>query len=102
MYETTIILKSQLSDGQIAEFVDKTKKLVVAEGGEIVAEEQIGRRKLAQPIGHSQDGYYSFLKFRSGAQAVKKLNQHLKVTEDVLRSMTVKSSDKELAKPSSK
>jgi len=98
----TIILKPQLSDAEIAEFVDKTKKYITHEGGEIVSEEKMGRRKLAHEINHIRDGFYAYMKFKSEPKLLASLNQQLRVNESVLRSMAIKNDEKEIVKPAVK
>ncbi|MCX5783042.1 MAG: 30S ribosomal protein S6 [Elusimicrobia bacterium] len=97
-YEMVLILKPQLSDAEIAEFTDKTKKLISASGGEVVSEEKLGRRKLSHPIKHVRDGFYVYTKFKSDAQPLEKLNQQIKVNESVMRVMVMKAREKTLAK----
>ena len=99
-YELVLILKPQMSDSDIAEFIDRTKKLIASEGGQIVSEDKWGRRKFAHPMGHTKDGFYSYIKFQSPPQSLAKLNQHFRVQESVLRTLIVKSA-KEKAKKAS-
>lgn len=98
VYELVLILKPQLADAEIAEFLDKTKKFIAHEGGELLSEDKWGRRKLAQPIGHTRDGFYSYMKFQLPPQSLTKLNQYFKVQEAVMRTLVVKGAEKEAAK----
>lgn len=98
VYELVLILKPQLSDPEIAEFLEKTKKLITHDGGEILSEDKWGRRKLAQPIGHTRDGFYSYMKFQVPPQSLAKMNQYFKVQEAVMRTLIVKGAEKEAAK----
>ena len=97
-YELVLILKPQMSDVEIAEFVEKTKKLIAQNGGEVLTEDKWGRRKLAHPIGHERDGFYSYMKFQSLPQSITKLSQHFKVQESVMRCVMLKASEQEAAK----
>ncbi|MDD2773482.1 MAG: 30S ribosomal protein S6 [Elusimicrobiales bacterium] len=96
IYELTVIVKPQLSDAEIAEFVAKTKKQISAEGGEVVSEEKQGRRKLAHPIGHVRDGYYLLLRFKSSTQLMDKLCQQMRVNDNVLRFLNIRSEEKDI------
>ena len=102
LYELVLILKPQLSDPDIAEFIDKTKKLIIREGGQIVVEEKWGRRKFSQPIGHAKDGYYFYTKFQGQPQSIAKLNQYFKVQESVLRTLFIRSAREKAEKAVSK
>lgn len=84
-YETVIILKPQMSDSEIADFMDKTKKLITSNGGEILLEDKMGRRRLTHPINHVRDGFYVFMKFKSEPQPIAEMNQQMRVNELVMR-----------------
>ncbi len=43
-YELIIILSPQLADTGVGEFIEKTKKLVTDEKGEVISEDKLGRR----------------------------------------------------------
>lgn len=96
IYETVLILKSALSDPEVAEFVEKTKASVTADGGEILNNEVWGRRKLTHIIGKAREGVYAWLKYRAQSALVRKLEQNLRINEKVLRSMTVLNQDRKL------
>ena len=57
-YESVIIVKPQLSDGEVGEFVVKAKDLITKNGGEVVSEERLGRRKFTHEVNHVRDGFY--------------------------------------------
>ena len=84
-YETVIILKPQMSDSEIADFAEKTKKLITSAGGEILLEDKMGRRRLTHPINHVRDGFYLFMKFKSEPTIIAEMNQQMRVNEMVMR-----------------
>ncbi len=88
-YESVIIVKPQLSDGEVGELVAKTKDFVAANGGEVISEERLGRRKFTHDVNHSRDGFYLYLKFKAAPAFVKTLDNTLKLNEKVLRFMTM-------------
>ena len=98
-YETILILKPQLSDPEVAEFVEKAKKLISGEGGEILSEDKLGRRKLAHPIGRNRDGFYVYIKFKASSAVLDKLNHQLRVSENVMRHINFNASEKKEAAP---
>ena len=89
-YESIIILRPQVSDNEVAEFVDKTKKFITHEGGESLGDEKLGRRRLTHAIKHIREGFYVYLKFRLSPQNITKLNTSLRLNETVMRSMVIK------------
>ena len=88
-YESVIIVKPQLADGEVGEFVTKVKDLITKNGGEVTSEEKLGRRKFTHEINHVRDGFYLYLKFKAEPKFVKTLEETLKLNDNVLRSMTM-------------
>ena len=96
IYETIIILKPTLTDSEVAEAVEKTKQTIVSGGGEVLSQEVWGRRKLTHMIGKSREGVYAYLKHRSSAQTLNKINHDFAITEKVIRNMSVVALDRKL------
>ena len=88
-YESVIIVKPQLSDGEVGQFVTKVKDLITKNGGEVTSEEKLGRRKFTHEINHVRDGFYLYLKFKAEPNFVKTLENALKLNTNVLRAMTM-------------
>ncbi len=88
-YESVIIVKPQLSDGEVGQFVTKVKDLITKNNGEVISEEKLGRRKFTHEINHVRDGFYLYLKFKAQASFVKTLETALKLNTNVLRAMTM-------------
>lgn len=101
MYETVIVVKPQLSDPEVLEVIEKTKKVITGEGGEILVEDKWGRRKLTYPIKHAKEGFYAYLKFQGPAAVLPKLSHHFRVIDSFLRTMTVQANERK-AKPVAK
>jgi small subunit ribosomal protein S6 len=89
IYESVIVVHPRLSDAEIGEVVDKTKKMISTDGGEILGEDKWGRRKLAYPVRKNREGYYVYLKFNAQGSVIKKMNEWFRLQEDVLRTLTV-------------
>ncbi len=88
-YESVIIVKPQLSDGEVGQFVTKVKDLITKNNGEVISEEKLGRRKFTHEINHVRDGFYLYLKFKAEANFIKTLENALKLNTNVLRAMTM-------------
>ena len=93
-YETVLIVKPQLSDEEVTKAVDAVKTVITKAGGEVLAEDKWGRRRLAYPIRKEREGFYSYLKFNAPSTILQSLNQHFRVTEDVMRHLTVTVQDR--------
>jgi len=87
-YETVFILTPVLSDVQMKEAVEKFKSLLVAEGAEIVHEENWGLRKLEYPITKKSTGFYQMLEFKANPTVIAKLELNFRRDERVMRFLT--------------
>ena len=90
-YETVTIVKPQLSDGEVAEFINTLKEFITKAGGEIVSEEKLGRRRFSHEINTVRDGFYVFLKFRALPVFIKTWDEMAKLNDNILRSMVMAS-----------
>ena len=88
-YETVFITTPVLSEEQMKETVEKFKKILQQNGGEIVSEENWGLRKLAYPIQKKSTGFYNLLEFKAESQIIDTLEIEFKRDERILRFLTV-------------
>lgn len=89
-YELMVILKPQISDTQIAEFVENVKKLIGNSKGEIIAEDRLGRKKFSHPVKRNKDGFYLYIKMKVAPESLQDINNSLTLQEPVLRTMILK------------
>ncbi len=87
-YETVFILTPVLSDAQMKEAVDKFKALLVAEGAEVINEENWGLKKLAYPIQKKSTGFYQLIEFKAEPTVIEKLEVNYRRDERVIRFLT--------------
>ena len=102
IYETVLILQPAMSDPEVAEYAEKTKQAISADGGEIVTQEIWGRRKLTHMIGKARDGVYAYFKFKAPTTLLKKLNHSFAISDSVLRNMTVVAKDRKMKEKKTK
>jgi len=96
IYETVLILKPVMSDPEVAEYLEKLKQTITADGGEIVNHEIWGRRKLTHIIGKAREGVYLYVKYKAAPALLKKMSHNFSVSDDVLRDMTVVAQDRKM------
>ena len=89
-YETVFILTPVLSDAQVKEAVQKFKKQITDDGGEIVHEEEWGLRKLAYPIQKKSTGFYHLIEFKTETPLIDNLEVQYRRDERVIRFLTMK------------
>ena len=87
-YETVFILTPVLSDDQMKETVEKFKKVLTDNGGNIENEENWGLRKLAYPIENKNTGFYTLIEFEGEPTIVDKLETAFRRDEKVIRFLT--------------
>lgn len=95
-YETIFVAPADIQPQRLDDFVEKLRGVIAKQGGEITAVDKWGRRRLAYPIKRHREGFYVFLTFKSPTAILAELTQFYRVSEDIIRHLTVKAVD---AKP---
>ncbi|MGC1381159.1 MAG: 30S ribosomal protein S6 [Candidatus Baltobacteraceae bacterium] len=89
-YEVTYILRPSLEESEVEERANAIAEIVKGQGGEVVAVERLGKKRLAYEIKDVREGNYVVMQFKSEAGASKELDRQLKLHEDVLRGLIVR------------
>ena len=84
---------------EISESIDSYRSLLEREGAEMLAEEDMGKKKLAYLIRNFQNGHYALFQYKSGANAVVELERTFKISEDILRFLTIRLDPKKMPPP---
>lgn len=87
-YETVFIITPVLSEAQMKEAVEKVRKIITDNEGEIVHHADWGLRKLAYPIKNKSTGFYNHFEFRGPGELVAKLETEYKRDERIIRFLT--------------
>lgn len=95
-YETTFIVNATLEDTQVDVIIEKVKELITKNGGQILAAEKWGRKRLTYTIRKKNNGFYMFFEFKAPGDAIAKLERHYQLDEQILRYLTVKLDKKAL------
>lgn len=98
LYETIFIVHPD-KGGTVKEYIDRFKKLVEEQGGTVSHLEEWGLRDLAYRIQKQTKGYYTLLQYRSTARAVEELERTMKLSDGVLRYLTVRVDESAQAAP---
>ena len=88
-YETMLVFSVANGDESVAALVEKFKALIEA-NGTIESVDEWGKRKLAYPINYETEGYYMLVNFTCEPEFPAELDRIVKITEGVLRALTVK------------
>lgn len=89
-YETLFITSPELTEDEESATVESLAQVVSDGGGSFTAKERMGRRRLAYPIMKFSDGVYVRFLYDSEAPVPKELERRLRLSDKVLRSLTVR------------
>jgi small subunit ribosomal protein S6 len=89
LYETLFVVHPE-KGSRMKEFIERFKKIVEAQAGTVASVEEWGLRDLAYRIDKQGKGVYALMKYESSARAVQELERNLKLTDGILRYLTVR------------
>ena len=88
-YELTVLIHPDF-ENDLDKVLDKIRGLVAANGGEIVKEDNWGKKKLAYTIKCQDFATYVAMDLKLPATAPLKISNTLNITDEVLRYLLVK------------
>ena len=89
-YETMYILRPDIAEDEVTNHIDKYNKLLQEFGGTILDSQMRGKRRLAYQIAKHREGIYVQLSHQGNGQHIFKIEKAMRLSEDVIRYMTVK------------
>ena len=88
-YEAVFVYSMKLGEDGIAAIKEKFQNLI-AQNAELGEVDEWGKRRLAYLINDEEEGFYVLYNFVSGPEFPAELERVSKITDGVLRSMTVR------------
>ena len=88
-YESIFILSPGTDEAESEKISVRMQEVIKGNGGEVVKVEKWGKRKLAYTVRKHKKGEYVLLQFRGGAMTVAELERNYKMTEAVIKYLTV-------------
>ena len=88
-YETLIIIKPTLTETNVNELIKNIKSWIEGNEGSIFLEKNLGKLELKSLIKKETHGIYLQLHYSATNKTLNKLNQKIKVTENILRHLTI-------------
>ncbi len=89
------LLNPETSDDKQKEIMDKLKGYIEQMGGIVDRSELWAKRRLAYPIRKFNEAFYFIINFQGYGEIVEELERRLRVTDEVIRFLTV-NRDREL------
>ena len=92
-YELTLVVRPDVEDTGLASLLEKIKGLITMAGGQGIQVEPWGRRHLAYPIKKITEAQYFLIRAQLPAQALRELERNLRLTEEILRFLLVRTDE---------
>ena len=89
-YEILLMLDPEQADARQDEIVARTRDLVEKSGGSWQSHDAWGRRRLAYPIAHKEEGVYHLVVFDAEADTLAEISRVLKIEDAVLRHLATR------------
>jgi small subunit ribosomal protein S6 len=89
-YETMYILRPDIPEEEVETHVASYRNLVTEAAGEVLDCQMRGKRRLAYSIAKHREGIYVQLNHNGDGQHVAVLERAMRLSEDVIRYLTVK------------
>ena len=89
-YETMYILRPDIPEEEVDSHLKKYNEILEKSGTEVLDSQMRGKRRLAYPIAKHKEGIYVQLSHKGDGQQVAILERTMRLSEDVIRYLTVK------------
>ena len=89
-YETMYILRPDIPEDEVDSHLKKYNEILEKAGTEVLDSQMRGKRRLAYPISKHKEGVYVQLSHKGDGQQVAILEKAMRLSEDVIRYLTVK------------
>ena len=95
LYEVMFIVRPDVEDEEADKLIESLGNTVKTGGGVVKTAEKLGRRKLAYQVRKFNDGNYILLTVEATGPVVLELERRLRVTEQVIKFITVRMDEEE-------
>ena len=94
IYEELFIVRPDAPEEEIDQLIEQLTKQIADNGGNVDKAEKWGVRKLAYRVQKRSEGFYVLLQFVAKPDTVRELERRLRVTDLVLKFLTVRVDEK--------
>ena len=89
-YELALVVSAKLEDEARDAVVEKAKGYITRYNGVITEVEEWGKKKLAYDVQKMSEAFYYFIQFDAASDAPAKLEQDVRIMDNVLRFLCVR------------
>ena len=90
IYEELFIVKPDVPEEEVDAFVETLRTQLTSVGATVDKVEKWGKRRLAYRVDKYREGSYVLLQFTGGPEIVKELERRLRVSDSVMKFITVR------------
>ena len=90
-YELVLVISPEVAEEGFEATIENISRFITGKGGTITNIERWGKRRLAYPIMHFVEGNYVLARFKLRSAFGKELEANLRISEDVLRHLMIRS-----------
>ena len=89
-YELMFIVRPDMTEEDQDKLISTLEAAVTSSGGQVKSMEKMGKRRLAYTVRKFHDGLFILLTFEGGGGLVHELERRLRVTEPVIKFLSVR------------
>ena len=90
IYEELFIVKPDAPEEEVDQFIEQMKSVVTNSGGSVDKVDKWGKRRLAYRVDKYREGAYVLFQFNSAPETVKEFERRLRVSDMVIKFLTVR------------
>jgi small subunit ribosomal protein S6 len=94
IYEELFIVRPNITDEELDPLMEQLRQVVTTHGGAVDKADKWGVRKLAYRLEKNTEGYYVLMQFSAAPETVKEVERRLRVSDLVLKFITVRIDEK--------
>ena len=94
-YELMFIVRPDMAEEDVDRLISTLESNITSGGGTVKSVERMGRRRLAYVVRKFHDGLYILMTIAGGGELMKELERRLRVTEPVIKFLTVRVDEEE-------
>ena len=94
-YELMFIVRPDMTEEDLDKLIATLQSVVPTAGGTIKSVDKMGKRRLAYAVRKFHDGLYVLLTIEGGGAVIQELERRLRVTEQVIKFITVRTDEEQ-------
>jgi len=89
LYEIAYFISPDLGDEEAIAYTATIRNAITKANGDVQKEEMVQKRRLAHSINHKKQGYFGYMHFVMGSDAVQPMSKALALDKTILRHLII-------------